>query len=463
MTIDNNQNHFRSLNFDPMSSYPGHPHFTNPWTSSSSSAPQGGNPNLYVGNQDGSVLPHHNLNALPKHSHHGSRASSNASMASYAPLPGAGPPPGPSSMPDVYRQPDLLPMGQDLLNLNRLQHPTTSAPYDSTYTTTASPVNPSYSTSSASYSVGYVPAPMRGTFAMAPEESSRRYSQQSVAPHLMPMGAPNDEGGPRLPGITLSDYDRRGMHSDDRRGFQDALEASHGMLSMSQDTPRNIYDIRNRGRGSDDSYGFPSAHSATSSISSSGFSGYYGGSVDGSVSDYSATGSDIESLSGRTLPRPQGLLSNHPPGPQSMMGSFSSKVSSSTQKKHKCKVCDKRFTRPSSLQTHMYSHTGEKRKYKRGSRDLSIFSPLTTAVNSVLLRGRGLWPSVFRGVQPAPTQESPSRPRGNAIRDGLRGPPVGVTRNLATPDLEGRLRPFTLHGIHDRIRPFNSNLIPIIR
>ena len=29
---------------------------------------------------------------------------------------------------------------------------------------------------------------------------------------------------------------------------------------------------------------------------------------------------------------------------------------------HKCKVCDKRFTRPSSLQIHMYKHTGEKRK-----------------------------------------------------------------------------------------------------
>jgi uncharacterized Zn-finger protein len=55
-------------------------------------------------------------------------------------------------------------------------------------------------------------------------------------------------------------------------------------------------------------------------------------------------------------------MSSQPPAPQSMMGSFSSKVSSSTQKKHKCKVCDKRFTRPSSLQTHMYSHTGEKRK-----------------------------------------------------------------------------------------------------
>ncbi len=56
-------------------------------------------------------------------------------------------------------------------------------------------------------------------------------------------------------------------------------------------------------------------------------------------------------------------MSSQPPAPQSMMSSFSSKMVSGTQKKHKCKVCDKRFTRPSSLQTHMYSHTGEKRKY----------------------------------------------------------------------------------------------------
>ena len=46
-----------------------------------------------------------------------------------------------------------------------------------------------------------------------------------------------------------------------------------------------------------------------------------------------------------------------------MMSQFSSKMPSNAQKKHKCKVCDKRFTRPSSLQTHMYSHTGEKRKW----------------------------------------------------------------------------------------------------
>jgi uncharacterized Zn-finger protein len=157
------------------------------------------------------------------------------------------------------------------------------------------------------------------------------------------------------------------MSAESTRSFGDAIDASQGMITMSQNTtPRNIYGPGARsGRGSGDSYGFPSTHSTSSSISStSNFPSFFGGSIDSSVSDYSGTGSDMESVSSRTLPRPSGLLGgNVPPAPQSMMSQFSSKVSSSTQKKHKCKVCDKRFTRPSSLQTHIYSHTGEKRKF----------------------------------------------------------------------------------------------------
>jgi len=131
---------------------------------------------------------------------------------------------------------------------------------------------------------------------------------------------------------------------------------------MSQDmTPRNIYGPGGD-RGATDSYGFPTTHSSHSSISSasSNYPYSFGGSADSSVTDYSSQ-SEMEPMNSRTLPRPSGLMgSNLPPAPQTMMGQFNSKVSSSTQKKHKCKVCDKRFTRPSSLQTHMYSHTGEK-------------------------------------------------------------------------------------------------------
>ncbi|KAI9926426.1 hypothetical protein ASPWEDRAFT_695762 [Aspergillus wentii DTO 134E9] len=164
---------------------------------------------------------------------------------------------------------------------------------------------------------------------------------------------------------------RRISHADSRAQpssaptFGDALDASRGMVALSQDlTPRNIYGPRNA-RGSGDSYGFPSTHSSGSSISSGGNYPYYSasvGSVESSVTDYSSTTSEsYDNLPSRTLPRPSNLLTGSaPPGPQSMMSQFSSKMPSNTQKKHKCKVCDKRFTRPSSLQTHMYSHTGEK-------------------------------------------------------------------------------------------------------
>jgi uncharacterized Zn-finger protein len=85
-----------------------------------------------------------------------------------------------------------------------------------------------------------------------------------------------------------------------------------------------------------------------------------------------------------TLPRPNALIgANNPPAPQSMMSQFSSKVSSSSQKKHKCKICEKRFTRPSSLQTHMYSHTGEKRKLP----SLVAMHTIKLTRSSVRLRG----------------------------------------------------------------------------
>lgn len=135
------------------------------------------------------------------------------------------------------------------------------------------------------------------------------------------------------------------------------------MVALSQDltTPRNIYGSRSDRASSNDGYGFPSTHSSHSSISDSSYNpSYYSGSVASSVSDYGSN-SDMESVNSRTLPRPSGLVGNSSlPAPQSMMSQFNSKISSSTQKKHKCKICDKRFTRPSSLQTHMYSHTGEK-------------------------------------------------------------------------------------------------------
>ncbi|KAI0974423.1 hypothetical protein F4678DRAFT_374754 [Xylaria arbuscula] len=326
MTLDN-QSRLGALHFGHMSSYQNSPQFTNPWNSASAS--HHGHHGMY--SQGGMS---HNLGALdPMAKHHpASRPNTNTSvsMASYGGnIPVTSSAAGSTHLADVYEQPDLLNMPQDLLSLNRMQTTTASYGEPSYATATPSPVHATYSASPSSYDSvsGYAPAPMRSTFALAPEADNRRGIQPT----------------------------------DDRRSFADAIDASQGMLAMSQETPRAIYPPNSRGRGSADSYGFPSTHSTNSSISSASNygGGYYAASVDSSVSDYSTAGSDIESVTSRTLPRPN-LMTQPPPAPQSMMGQFSSKVSSSTQKKHKCKVCDKRFTRPSSLQTHMYSHTGEK-------------------------------------------------------------------------------------------------------
>ncbi|KAI0396090.1 hypothetical protein F5Y17DRAFT_456412 [Xylariaceae sp. FL0594] len=359
MTL-NNQSRLGALNFDHMSSYSSSPHFTNPWGQTSSSQPSHHHGMYSQGGLSSSLG---SLDPMAKHAG-ASRpsASTSAPMAPYGSIPVTSSAAGSSLLADIYEQPDLLSMPQDLMSLSRMQ--TTSAAYaEPSYAATASPVHPSYSASPSSYDSvsGYAPAPMRSTFALAHEADTRRYSQSSVSSVPSSIDSASD-GYIRSHRNSLVDLDHRGIHhADDRRSFADAIDASQGMLAMSQETPRAIYPNQNRGRGSADSYGFPSTHSTSSSISSTSNygGGYYGGSVDSSVSDYSTAGSDIESVSSRTLPRPN-LMTQPPPAPQSMMGQFSSKVSSSTQKKHKCKVCDKRFTRPSSLQTHMYSHTGEK-------------------------------------------------------------------------------------------------------
>lgn len=200
---------------------------------------------------------------------------------------------------------------------------------------------------SAAYSSGQVSATTLPTDGMgAPRPYGASYTS-SAAPNggmYAPVSQPQYSAEILQRGSPYNNYDRRSSHplhsasEAERQSFSDALDASRGMVAMAQSdiTPRNIYGQQEPSRSSSDSYGFPSAHSSHSSISSaSNYGNYYGSSVsDASVGDYSSASESVDMPNSRTLPRPSGLIGGSlPPAPSSMMGQFSSKVSSSSQKK----------------------------------------------------------------------------------------------------------------------------------
>jgi hypothetical protein len=230
-------------------------------------------------------------------------------------------------------------------------------------TTTALPHGSSLQTASYGNSTG-----LQQQYGQYPTSTSTGYQPSAPTGYTLELPSNRATGFayPQDPARRPS-HPFNGASQDQRNSFSEAVDASRaGLISLNQSditpTPRNMYGTdQSQRNGSPDSYGFPATHSAHSSISNaSGMHSSYGSSVgDYSLTDYSSASESVD-MNHRTLPPPSTLGNSVPPAPQSMMGQFSSKVSSSSQKKHKCKVCDKRFTRPSSLQTHMYSHTGEK-------------------------------------------------------------------------------------------------------
>lgn len=335
MAVDNRQQ-VTGLPYDHMRY--SQPQFTNPWVSAPTTT------QLYS-----TALPQSSIVSDPGAHHLVGRAPSVSmpyhSGAIQAPTLAS----GIDSMDGFYGQSSLP--DQDGFHAPR--------PYGAAYPSSGPAAGSAYAATSApQYSADFA-SHNRSSYAYA----DRRSSHPSVASNMY-IG---DAVQAKQRQSSLIDFNNRMNTATEaeRNSFSDALDASRGMVAMSQDiTPRNIYGNQNTSRSSSDSYGFPSAHSAHSSISSASTypSSYYGSVSEASYGDYSSAGESVD-LPSRTLPRPSGLSGAAlPPAPQSMMGQFSSKVSSSSQKKHKCKICDKRFTRPSSLQTHMYSHTGEKRK-----------------------------------------------------------------------------------------------------
>lgn len=328
MAVDNRQqSQFSPIGYEQMR-YSNAPQFTNPWVSGASNQSQAYATSMPHGS-DSRYVQAPNVSAA----YAGGQVSAPAMASGILQVD-----------PALFDQTGLQ-LPQDGMSAPR--------PYGASYSSAAPPPASTYApTSAPQYASAYG------------FQGDRRSSHPSVASSMF-LGDPVE--AQKFRQSSMIDFSNR-MNSAseaERQSFSDALDASRGMVAMSQSdiTPRNIYGAASSARPSTDAYGFPSGHSSHSSISSaSTYPTYYNSSVsDASVGDYSSANEDMPNS--RTLPRPHGLQNGSmPPAPQSMMNQFSSKVSSSSQKKHKCKICDKRFTRPSSLQTHMYSHTGEKRK-----------------------------------------------------------------------------------------------------
>ncbi|CAK4031363.1 Zinc finger [Lecanosticta acicola] len=332
MAVDSRQQHhhphFSNMGYDAMR-YPPAPQFSNPWVSQPASNQSQmyatSMPQTSVGGESRYIQAPHVSAAYP-----GGQISAPAMPSGMLPLD-----------PELFAEQSGLQLSEDM---------SAPRPYGASYSSAAPPQSTFAPPSAPHY------PPPHGY------QGDRRASHPSVASTIF-SGDPIE--AQKFRQSSLIDVNNRMNTASDaeRQGFSDALDASRGMVAMSQSdiTPRNIYGSSSTARPSTDSYGFPT-HSSHSSISSaSTYPNYYTSSVsEASVGDYSSASESVD-MPSRTLPRPNGIPEGAlPPAPQSMMGQFSSKVSSSSQKKHKCKICDKRFTRPSSLQTHMYSHTGEK-------------------------------------------------------------------------------------------------------
>ncbi|BFZ56583.1 hypothetical protein PYCC9005_003630 [Savitreella phatthalungensis] len=192
-------------------------------------------------------------------------------------------------------------------------------------------------------------------------------------------GMPNAIRGRQASAVDWKQFNNKSGDGGANRGFNrdelfyDTLSSARAMAQMSSQQQPNLdvnsttnalkQQMQARRRQSmpfigGTTFDGPRLHS--SGFGDDAASLFAGGSSAGGFS----SGSDISSNGGTSAMQPPSIHSGDGltglPNQASMMSTFSSKDADSNQKKHVCPVCKKRFTRPSSLTTHIYSHTGEK-------------------------------------------------------------------------------------------------------
>jgi len=233
----------------------------------------------------------------------------------------------------------------------------TTFPAVAAYLITASPIYFIYpAVSTINGSLGFASAPTPSIAAIAENIQTpcpqlllpwpHRFKESALISHVDFSGSQANSGDVR---------------SDEWRSNADENWISPGTSSRSQETSPPIFGGQIQGWNK--SNVFPSGQSLACSIASATMSEYHRDSAVSRVSHTSMVEPGLDAGTSRPLPILQGQRAHQVlPAQLSMVSSLASTVLAETQKKHVCKICDKRFARPSALQTHMYSHTGEKRE-----------------------------------------------------------------------------------------------------
>lgn len=157
------------------STYPNSPHFTDSWTSSSGPPPSH---QLYAPTT--ALNPNLGLDTFAKQQ--GARINSNsASIPSYSGASMTATSASISLLGGTYGQDEMLTLSQDLLSPPRLESTNNAYGNEVSYTSAPAVTQSIYARSMPYETMGYVPAPIRSTFAVQQHQSlgsPRRLSQQ---------------------------------------------------------------------------------------------------------------------------------------------------------------------------------------------------------------------------------------------------------------------------------------------
>ncbi|KAL5596911.1 uncharacterized protein BROUX77_006859 [Berkeleyomyces rouxiae] len=254
--------------------------------------------------------------------------------------------PHPHQLPQVQTQASHAQAYSDMMGFGRPPSMSPTTFTDSAYSSSASPSSPTYTLASPASPLGL---PHHFSMGSSSASSSARGS----------LSAPR-----QTPGSRSFSHDSNIMHPS---ALAAAAAAAQHQQQQHQQTSSNVHS-------SNGLYQFDNAASAFTPRTQGGYHATNSGPSPSLLMNTNgvSTAANVGSVSGMLQPHSAQLRQqpqqqptspvepNHQDSLRKLMGQFSSKKRAGPQRKHQCRICQHAFTRPSSVDIHIRSHTGEK-------------------------------------------------------------------------------------------------------